>query len=360
MSHTEDPVAEAVIAEAVMDAPKEPAFAPQPVAPQIRRASPVWLLAGGILAALIGFGLSVLVPKGWPVTDTSALEAALQAETAETQALKAQVGQLAEAPKPAADPELSNRLTAVETALTAAQSQDPVARLTALEDRLTAIEALPKDGSAGSGAALAALQADVTALKSAGPSTDAVRQAAAAIDDKVKAAEAQFAALQDAASAATRSNALHEIAAALDSGAPFSAALAELGSADLPKSLTDTAQSGVPSLQSLRASFPDAARAALGAALKANMGSSWTDRVSAFLRNESGARSLTPRDGADPDAVLSRAEAALAAGDLAKTLTELSALPPEGQAAMASWQADCTKRVNAQTDVAALLATSGG
>ena len=188
----------------------------------------------------------------------------------------------------------------------------------------------------------------------------AAQQAAAAIDDKVKAAEATLAALQNTAIATARVNAVHQIAAALDSGAPFSAAVSDLGGTDLPKSLTDMAKSGVPTLQSLRATFPDAARAALNAALKANMGSSWTERVSAFLRDQSGARSLTPREGTDPDAVLSRAEAALTAGDLAKTLAEISTLPAEGQAAMAIWQADCSKRLQAQTDVAALLAALGG
>ena len=356
MSNVEDPVADAVI-----EAQKDPILAPQPVLPKKQRARPVWLLIGGLVAALIGFGLSVLFPKGWPIADTSALEAALKAEVSETQALKVQVARLTETPlSPPSDPEMAHRLAAIESALAASQSQDPSSRLASLEDRLTAIEALPKDGSAASGAALAALQADVAGLKSGGLSQDVVRKAAVAIDDKVKAAEDSLAALQDRTIAAGRVNALHQIAAALDSGAPFSAALSDLGSADLPKGLADTAKSGVPSLQSLRATFPDAARAALDAALKANMGSSWTERVSAFLRDQSGARALTPRDGTDPDAVLSRAEAALTAGDLAGALAEISALPPEGQAAMAIWQAACTQRLQAQTDLAVLLATSGG
>ena len=196
-------------------------------------------------------------------------------------------------------------------------------------------------------------------MKAGGPSVDSIQKAKAAIDDQVKAAEDRLAALQSAAKGLTRASAMQQISAALDSGAPFAAALAQLDG-DLPKSLTDTAKSGVPSLQSLRSSFPEAARAALDAALKANMGGSWTDRVSAFLANQTGARSLTPRDGTDPDAVLSRAEAALTAGDLAKVLVELSGLPPEGQTAMAAWIADCKSREQAQGDLAALLAATGG
>ncbi|MBV5276525.1 hypothetical protein JZU56_01410, partial [bacterium] len=68
-----------------------------------------------------------------------------------------------------------------------------------------------------------------------------------------------------------------------------------------------------PSAQALQASFPDSARTALEAALRANMGESWSERVGNFLRTQVGVRSLTPRDGPDPDAILSRAEAALTA-----------------------------------------------
>ena len=57
----------------------------------------------------------------------------------------------------------------------------------------------------------------------------------------------------------------------------------------------------------------------------------------AFLRTQMQARSLTPQEGSTPDAVLSRAEAALGGGDVAATLAELDALPAEGRAAMQGW-----------------------
>jgi len=69
-----------------------------------------------------------------------------------------------------------------------------------------------------------------------------------------------------------------------------------------------------------------------------------------FLRSQTGARSLAPRDGDDTDAVLSRAEAALRQGDLATTLTELDALTGDPAAAMAAW------RAQAETRMAALAA----
>jgi hypothetical protein len=115
----------------------------------------------------------------------------------------------------------------------------------------------------------------------------------------------------------------------------------------------------VPSLQSLRSTYPDAARAALDAALRANPGDSWTERLSVFLRGQTGARSLTPREGTDPDAVLSRAEAALAAGTLDTALTELDTLPQAGKDAMSTWLTQATQRQQAIAAVTALSASVG-
>jgi hypothetical protein len=57
----------------------------------------------------------------------------------------------------------------------------------------------------------------------------------------------------------------------------------------------------------------------------------------AFFRTQTQARSLTPQEGDTPDAVLSRAEAALAEGNVAAALAELEALPDDGRAAMQVW-----------------------
>jgi len=81
-------------------------------------------------------------------------------------------------------------------------------------------------------------------------------------------------------------------------------------------------------------------------------------RCDAFLRTQAGARSLPPKDGDDPDAVLSRAEAAVARGDMVSAITELQALPEAGQAAMAGWLARAETRrdaLAAATELAAQL-----
>ncbi len=123
----------------------------------------------------------------------------------------------------------------------------------------------------------------------------------------------------------------------------------------MPPALAEQGQ-GVPTLEALRAAFAPAARAALAASLKQTAGGSLWDRSLAFLRTQSGARSLTPREGADPDAVLSRAEAALAAGDPGASIAAIAALPTDGQARMAEWVALAKRRIAATAAAAALAA----
>lgn len=71
------------------------------------------------------------------------------------------------------------------------------------------------------------------------------------------------------------------------------------------------------------------------------------DRVSAFFRTQLGTRSLEPKEGDDPDAILSRAEAALKAGQLDTALAELAAMPEAGQPALAPWIASANARRDA-------------
>ena len=69
------------------------------------------------------------------------------------------------------------------------------------------------------------------------------------------------------------------------------------------------------------------------------------------MRRQLGARSVQPREGSDPDAVLSRAEAAVRDGDLSEALNELDNLPEDVQSAMADWLADARARVAAEAAI---------
>jgi hypothetical protein len=174
-----------------------------------------------------------------------------------------------------------------------------------------------------------------------------------------RATELRAAAEADAARAMTRT-ALRQIAVALEGGGPYATALAAFDPAVVPAVLAEGATTGLPTLADLQAAFPDAARGALAASLKADMGEGWGDRLGSFLRSQTGARSLTPREGTDPDAVLSRADAALADGRVADSLTEIAGLPPVGQEVMAPWVALAERHQAGAAALQALQAAVGG
>lgn len=322
-----------------------PVAAEAQVAPRPRRSNPLWPVLGGVIAAGIGFGLAKAIPGGWPIADTSALQAQVDQLAADNAALKSRLEDLAK--MPAADSGLADRVAALESRPAPA---DLSADLQALKDRVAQLSSAP---GGVDGAALKALQDQVAAL-SAAPTAElqsAIEAAKADLQAATAEAEAKAQSLAKLA-------ALRQIAAALDSGAPFRAALADLG-AEAPAVLADNA-GGLPTLQSLQASFPDAARAALEDARRADMGASWTDRIATFLQTQTGARSLAPRDGNDPDAILSRAQAALQSGDLPATLSELATLPEAAQPALADWQDQAQRRLEAVEAVAALSQALGG
>ena len=328
-------------------APDETGTTPQ--APQRKRrglAWVIWPLLGGALAAAAGYGVAQYVPNGWPMASVVTLQTQVAVLSDQVQALQADL-QKADA-----------RWASLETA---PAPQSDAGQIAALELRLAALESKPMPAGTDS-AALDQLRTEVAAIKTNGAAVMSA-QVQADLDAKVQATEAKLTAIEQSAQAQAAATltraALGQIAAALDSGAPYPSAIAALAGADIAVVLTDNATAGLPSLQALQASFPDSARTALEAALRANMGESWSERVGNFLRTQVGVRSLTPRDGPDPDAILSRAEAALTAGDVAQALAEIATLPTPAQDALSAWRVRAQLRLDAQAALAALLAKAG-
>jgi hypothetical protein len=372
----------------IPDPAPDPAPQPEPVRsepPPPRRASPVPLVLGGVVAAGIGFALAQVVPGGWPLAgiDTlhsrvAAQEAAIQSLTADLAAARAEVASL---PAPVA-PDLSGvegRLAALDAALADLADRpappDPTTRIEAIEQRIATLESLPPgtgDGGADP-AAMAALLREVSQLRTEVQAQQAdqdriaadLAAAAEAARASVAAAEAEAARLTAEAEAAAQKALLRaavgRVVAALENGTAFAQPLDELvaGGVTVPEALV-TAAEGLPTLLALQDAFADPARAALEASLRADMGEGAMERLATFLRSTTGARSLTPREGTDPDAVLSRAEGHLRAGDIAASLAELGGLPEPGQAAMADWVATATRRLAAQEAAAALVAQVEG
>ena len=176
---------------------------------------------------------------------------------------------------------------------------------------------------------------------------DQARETAAKISEEAFAAEAEA---QRAEQSAIAVSSVSAIAAALEDGSSYTDALAEAQSVldvEIPAVIAENAETGVASIGTLQENFPDAARAAINSAVRADTGEGAMDRLTAFIRVQSGARSLAPREGDDPDAVLSRAEAALRSGDVAGAVAEVDGLPEAGQAAMADWRSAAATRVEA-------------
>jgi hypothetical protein len=153
---------------------------------------------------------------------------------------------------------------------------------------------------------------------------------------------------------------VNNLRAALETGASLRPALDDLAAAgvDLPSALADMAE-GVPTLASLQTRFVPAARAALAQA-RASGAEGTAQGVLGFLQAQLGVRSLQPQQGDGPDAVLSRAEAALAMGDLAQVSSLLQALPSAAQAPLADWLALAEQRRAAVAAVADLAQTETG
>lgn len=179
----------------------------------------------------------------------------------------------------------------------------------------------------------------------------ALKERTANLEDTAAAAsqeaEAEIGAFRSRAEYAQARAAMMRIDAALASGEPFADATGDFGDVPVPEALETVAAAGVVPLADLQDRFPEAARRALDVALAEAAEGGVTDRVNAFLRSQLGVRSLQPREGDDPDAVLSRAEAALRAGNLPATLTELEALSETARAQMSDWIDDATARAEA-------------
>ena len=324
-----------------------------------RQSGLIGFILGGAVVAGAGFAAA---KYAFPDTTSAQAIVAMQKQINERNAqdtkLQTEVAALIERPLP--DSTLADRIAALEAAdPIASDPADTSVRLTDLEDRLTAIEAASAGGVGAPAAALAALnrelkslRAQVDAQKTAGPALAAdIQSASTAALVRLDEAEA-------AAKTAAKQAALSHVRAAFESGAPLGPAIQGLQSigAEIPASLAE-ASNDVPSLLSLQEGFTEPARVALDASVRADMGDGWANRLTSFLRNQTGARSLTPREGTDPDAVLSRAEAALKGGKVRDAISELAGLPPQGADAMAPWIIEATRRLNAEQAITDLSTT---
>lgn len=305
------------------------------------------LVIGGVVAGAIGYFLATLQ---YPDQGLTAADAARLAK------LETQVADL---PPPADLSGLTEQLTTVQSSVDALPAQ-----IAALEDRVVVIERQPSADGTLQETALAAFEADLAALRDQISVQQAeLQQMADAAVTRLDATRAEAQSIEqnaiDAARAATARAALANVQAALESGAPIGAALAELRDtmdAPVPEGLA-AASDGVPTLASLQGAFPDTAREALAVARSEGVDGENSSGLGSLFKNTFEVRSVTPQEGDGVDAILSRAEAALGAGRLSDALAEVATLPEVSRGVFAAWTADAELRAGA-LDAASSLATS--
>jgi hypothetical protein len=332
----------------------EPPLAQNPPAPP-RRLGVLGPVLGGALAAAGGFALSHFDILGIAAPDQSAEVTTLtkrldEVLSGQELALKEVSGELAA---------ITARVEKLESAPVPEMPDLP--KLDELDRRLTVIETLPAEGGA-SNAALTAKLAELErrlATRPEGAPAELQADLDAALE-RLNAAEAAATArateAEIAAAAAKRGQALDGLAEIVAAGRPFVAELEALGDPALIEALGPMAEAGVPTLARLQADFPAAARDALMIAREVSTEDGWGDRLMDFLAAQTGARSLTPREGDDPDAVLSRAEFALSEGRVADAVAEFAPMDPAVMAPLDSWIADAKAHLAA---AAALQAARG-
>ena len=310
------------------------------------------LLLGGVVAGAIGYGVATYFPMNDGSVDVSVQ---MQAQADQLAALEAKLADI-----PAVD------LSGVEAQI--ASVGDQAAALSGaidtnfadLDARLTEVEKRPGADGTLSDTALAAYQRELEQLRANLEILQAtVMSAVVQAETDLAAARAESEALEQealaSAEAAASRAALNRVSTAIETGAPFADALGDLGG-DLPAALSSAAENGVATTAELTSDFPAAARAALATA-RAEGVSDESGGLGGFLRNQFDVRSTAPQEGSSPDAVLSRAEAAIKEGRVADALAEIEALPEVARAEMTDWTAQATERADVLDAVATLSET---
>ncbi|GHF35496.1 COG4223 family protein [Seohaeicola zhoushanensis] len=345
-TETETPLEETV--ETPEPPAEQPEAIPEPVAssqPEPRRGGFGPALLGGVVAAALGLVagkagiIDPLLPPSWREADYTAqidkLESTLANQAGEMGALREQVVAIK---MPDTGP-LSKQIEALSGAVTplGGQLSELTSAVSALEARIDALEKRPiSEGVSQS--AIDAYERELTRMR------EALAEQRAEVDNYIAQARSMEAEAGQSRQLAAQRNALTRLQTALIGGEPYAEVLGDLRDAglDVPAPLADSAETGVTTLAALRAGFPEAAREALAAAREATR--KQDAGFSAFLARQFGARSVEPRAGDDPDAVLSRAEAAVTDGRIDTALQELDTLPDVAKAQMAGWIAEASRR----------------
>ena len=328
------------------------------------------LFLGGLLAGGIGYYSARLAT---PPPDGSAEIRALAGQIAnDMAALETRLAALESRPPDPALERIGEDLAALSERLELTESQLQQLIRDTEETRQRIAESLSAGGTAldatvtgmldGLAAEIAALKDRVDAGQAAGTALAArLDSLSESMNRQIESVREGVDSLSSSAAAAVQgvdlARNMERLRAALDSGRAYADILAEIArqaAIDIPEALQRGAEAGIPPLLKLQSDFPAAARAGLKAAIRAEAGEGVAARLGAFLKSQIAARSLEARPGDDPDAILSRAEAALKQGRLRAAVDLVRSLPPAAIDAMAGWLESAEKRLGAEAGLEAL------
>lgn len=301
------------------------------------------ILLGGIVAGGIGFGAHYFLPfldrtEPPEAVDLTPLETENAAQSAAIEKLSAELSALPEMPN------YSEEISAITARIdTKFEEFDGLrSELDLLQAELQELaarpmqSALPEEAIAAYEGALADLQTKLADERAA------ISQIAAEARAEITAAQeaataSEIAAIRLTQKASARAS-LGQIMSAIETGNRFSGALAELQEnhdGEIPSVLFAVADEGVVSIDGLMDRFTPAARLSLQIARSTSANEE--GGITAFLKTQLGIRSITPQEGNSPDAILSRAGAAVADNQIQNALAEIETLPQEAQAPFADW-----------------------
>ena len=336
--------------------------------PQQAQRSQIFGLFGfmfaGLLVALASFGGAQYSSGNWPFERIATdFEARLATQSDEISALNALIASYDDT---TALQDLQAQIDGMRTIVTdlaALQVEieqlfgvqnETIDRVAALEEKLTSQSGINPAANAESTRYATALKLVQTQISE---QNNAIAEQRAGIAELSAAVELTQQETKSATHQSLTDGTISQVIGALESGAPFAFAIAGLQDFDnlLTPALVAAAPYGVPTADALARAFPEQSRTALIAARTTSTSqASGSNRVGDFLRSQLGMRSITPRAGNDPDAVLSRAEAAIQAGQVSNALSALTALPDSARTSMAGWIEQAELRQAAQLAVAAL------
>lgn len=138
------------------------------------------------------------------------------------------------------------------------------------------------------------------------------------------------------------------IQAAVEAGIPYAAIIGEneINSLELPAIILELSEDGVATLLELQNEFEDLITEALKAVETGAESGSIQDMARSIVSSLVQVRSLTPREGDDAVAILSRLEERLKKGDLESVLELYGQLPQPVQVTLESWKQKVQNRLD--------------